>query len=120
METIVVLATIPAIVALVQFSKAFGVSGKWLTAEAVIFGVLFKVLDYIFLEAWGAVTPPGIYVALVTGLILGLSAAGLYDVAKTVGVPTKVEVNLAGAYGGESAPPVVTTDSTTTIVVKEG
>lgn len=86
METIVTLATIPAVLAMVNFAKALGARGRLLTALAVIFGIVSGLLDYGFTTE-GALTASGWYAAAVTGLILGLSAAGLYDVAKIVAKP---------------------------------
>lgn len=81
MDTVTTLATIPAILALVQLSKSFGVSGKAATALSVGLGVGAQVVEYaVYTEP--PTTPQGWYQAAATGLILGLSAAGLYDTAK--------------------------------------
>ena len=79
MDTVTTLATIPAILALVQLSKSFGISGKWATLLAVVLGVILQVAEY---TVSGDVSASGWYQAAATGLILGLSAAGLYDTAK--------------------------------------
>lgn len=83
MEIITTLATIPAILALVNLAKHFGVVGRWSTLLAVALGVLLALAD------WAAIGPPGgsWYTAAASGLILGLSASGLYDVSVTVGNP---------------------------------
>lgn len=84
MDTITTIATVSAILALVNFAKLFGVVGRWSTALAVFLGVLIQVSEHLALSG----EPPtvrGVYLAIATGLILGLSAAGLYDVAATIG-----------------------------------
>ena len=80
MDTIVTIASIPAILALVQLAKAFGVAGKWSTLLAVVLGVVLQAGDAAFVS--GASTPAEWWAAIGTGLILGLSAAGLYDAAR--------------------------------------
>ncbi|WRS30611.1 hypothetical protein U6G28_02675 [Actinomycetaceae bacterium MB13-C1-2] len=80
MDTVTTLATIPAILALVQLSKSFGISGKWATLLAVVLGVVLQVVEYTV--SADPTTTQGWYQAAATGLILGLSAAGLYDTAK--------------------------------------
>ena len=79
-----VLATIPAILALVNLAKAFGVTGKWSALLAVVLGVGFAQADYWFGATGATATASGAYVAGGMGLVLGLSAAGLYDVASTI------------------------------------
>ena len=84
METITTIATVSAILALVNLAKLFGVVGRWSTALAVFLGVLIQVSEFLALSGEPA-TVRGVYLAIATGLILGLSAAGLYDVAATIG-----------------------------------
>ena len=81
-ETTTTIATIPAILALVNLAKTFGVTGKWSALLAVILGVAIQAAEYGVTST--AQTPAGWYGAIATGLVLGLSAAGLYDVARTV------------------------------------
>lgn len=76
METIMTIASIPAILALVNLAKRAGLGKSRALILAVILGVALNVADYL----WSA---SGAYQAAVQGLILGLSAAGLYDVSKT-------------------------------------
>lgn len=83
-DTVAGLATIPAILAVVNLAKQFGVTGKWSALLAVVLGLIFKVLDYSFVN-WGYWDAAGWYGSLVVGAVLGLSAAGLYDVAVTIG-----------------------------------
>ena len=73
MDTIVLLASVPAIVAVVNLAKRLGLSGEVSLVLAVALGVAFAVGDHL----WGAT---GWYEAASSGLILGLGAAGLYDV----------------------------------------
>lgn len=76
--TIVSLASIPAILALVNLGKALGVKGKWAALLAVLLGVGLAIAQY-------ALGGFGWYQAAVQGIILGLSAAGLYDMKATTG-----------------------------------
>jgi hypothetical protein len=80
MEAITVLATIPAILALTNLAKRFGLAVQWAVLLAVVLGVALSVADSCLADA-------GWYLVAARGLILGLSAAGLYDVAATVGNP---------------------------------
>ena len=74
-EIVTTVATVPAILALVELAKSFGIKGKWATLLAVILGVFLNWSTWYFGDtAW--------YPVVATGLILGLSAAGLYDTAK--------------------------------------
>lgn len=77
METVVTLATIPAVVALVNFLKGMGVKGRALMAAALVLGVAIHIAEYLVSTA--PATPEGIYSAIAAGAILGLSASGLYD-----------------------------------------
>lgn len=71
----VTLATVPAILAIVNLLKDFGVSGKWSMLAAVTVGVALATGEY-FLATYG------VYHAVASGLLLGLGAAGLYDAAR--------------------------------------
>nr|DAY12969.1 MAG TPA: holin [Caudoviricetes sp.] len=72
---IVTIASIPAILALTNLAKSLGLSGKVSALLAVVLGVALAVAQH---ELAGY----GWYQAAVQGMILGLSAAGLYDVSK--------------------------------------
>lgn len=75
-DPIVALATLPAIVALVNLAKRLGLDGKAALVLAVVLGVGLSVADYSFAgQGW--------YAAATSGLILGLGASGLYDLAPT-------------------------------------
>lgn len=73
METLTMLATAPAIIALVNLAKSLGLSGKLALVLAVVLGVALSVADY-------ALAGSGAYAAASSGLLLGLAAAGLYDI----------------------------------------
>ena len=77
MDTVVTLATIPAVVALVNFLKGMGVKGRALMAAALVLGVAINIAEYLVSTA--PATPEGVYSAIAAGAILGLSASGLYD-----------------------------------------
>lgn len=72
---IITIASIPAILALTNLAKSLGLSGKASALLAVVLGVALAVAQY---ELAGY----GWYQAAAQGMILGLSAAGLYDVSK--------------------------------------
>lgn len=73
-DTAITLASIPAILALVNLFKSFGVQGRWSALAAVLIAV-----GIVAAESWA---PTGIYDVLSRGVVLGLAAAGLYDVTK--------------------------------------
>jgi hypothetical protein len=75
MQTVTLLATVPAILAIVNFLKGQGLKSNLAIVAAVVLGVVLNVADY-YLASSGA------YQAAAQGLILGLGAAGLYDVTK--------------------------------------
>ena len=75
MDTALTLATVPAILAIVQLGKSLGLSGKWSALVAVALGIALNIAQY-------ALGDLGWYQAAASGLILGLSAAGLYDAAR--------------------------------------
>lgn len=83
MEIITAIATVPAILALVNWAKQFGVHGRWSTLLAVVLGVLASLAE------WSVAPDPGssLAQAAVSGLALGLSASGLYDVSAAVARP---------------------------------
>ena len=78
MEYITVIASPAAVVALVNFLKQFGVDGKWSFLAAVLLGVAVNLANYYFGDI------PA-YQAGITGLIMGLAAAGLYDLREGSG-----------------------------------
>lgn len=78
MDPIITLATPAAILAVVQLGKDLGLTGKASLVAAVLLGVAFSVAEFYF----GAAP---VYGAVRAGLVLGLGAAGLYDVARIAG-----------------------------------
>ena len=78
------LATPLVVLALVNLAKSLGVTGRWSALLAVLLGIGLAVSDYAFLGD-GTITAAGLYTACATGVILGLTSAGLYDVAHTLG-----------------------------------
>lgn len=71
-DPITTLASVPGIVALVNLGKGLGLSGRWSALAAVVLGVALN------LASWGLAGYTW-YSAAADGLILGLGAAGLYD-----------------------------------------
>ena len=74
-ETALTLLTAPAIVALVNLAKTIGLSGKWSALVAVTLGVTVACLEHY--------APVDAVQTVSAGLVVGLGAAGLYDVGKT-------------------------------------
>ncbi|PIC63454.1 hypothetical protein CSV79_11710 [Sporosarcina sp. P13] len=66
---------IPVIVGLVDALKGYGVEKRWLPVVSVLLGVGGGVL-YLFPENWK--------LGVLSGVILGLSAGGLYSGGKVV------------------------------------
>jgi len=69
---VLIVSLLPAILGLVNFVKEFGLSGKWLTLAAMAIGILSAVAY--------ALVPPGVFQIAFDGIVLGLAAAGLYDI----------------------------------------
>jgi hypothetical protein len=82
LDNLSTILSVPAVVAIVQLLKGFGVAGRWALLAAVVVAIALNVADYL----WAA---SGLYGAAVAGLLLGLAAAGLYDVAKTAAPSVK-------------------------------
>ena len=101
---IVTLATIPAILGLVNLAKQFGIVGRWSALLAVLLGVLIAVVEYLT-GADVLVTAGGVYSAVATGVILGLSAAGLYDATAKPPAVLVGELASVDAYEPERAMP---------------
>ena len=114
MDTIVLLASVPAIVAVVNLAKRLGFSGELSLVLAVVLGVAFSLAEYLF----GAT---GWYAAASSGLILGLGAAGLYDVtaphASTDGASEVVTETYVGQH---RAPETYSGDSKTAATYHDG
>ncbi|MDK9294559.1 hypothetical protein FAM19031_000597 [Propionibacterium freudenreichii] len=74
--TLVALISVPGILALVNLLKSIGLSGRWSALAAVLLGVGLSVAHWALAD-WGA------WQAAESGIVLGLGAAGLWDVTKT-------------------------------------
>lgn len=74
MEIVATVASVPAVIAIVNVLKQFGVTGKWATLAAVLVGVLVTVSAHLFGSA-------PVFQAAMQGLLIGLGAAGLYDLS---------------------------------------
>lgn len=83
-DAVIVLATIPAILALVTLAKDIGLPIKLAPVLAVILGVGLAIADKLLAD-----NP--VYQAGAGGLLIGLGAAGLYDAAKII-APTKPNI----------------------------
>jgi hypothetical protein len=70
------IALMPAILGLVNFVKSLGVQGKALTIVSMVIGVVMAVAAQLL--------PPGIFQIIFNGLVVGLAASGLYDIAAMV------------------------------------
>lgn len=83
MDTITTIATVPAVLALVTLAKSLGLPTKFSPLLAVLLGVALTLFSSLALAEsvnW--------YQSISMGLILGLSASGLYDGAKLIGNQT--------------------------------
>ena len=83
MDTVITLASVPAILALVNLAKSLGLQGRWSALAAVVLAV-----GIVAAEAYA---PAGLVETISRGLILGLAAAGLYDVAPSKSAQVVIE-----------------------------
>ena len=81
-DFVTTIATVPAIIALVNFAKQLGIPSKGALALAVVLGVFLSVATYF----WAGY---GWFDYAANGLILGLAAAGLYDITPGTGISNK-------------------------------
>ena len=81
---VVTLASPVAIVALVNWLKALGINGRWATLAAVVVALLIGTAE-MYLDS-------EIYTQYSTFLMMGLAAAGFYDLSKNVGTAVSVPV----------------------------
>lgn len=72
MDAITTIASVPAILALVNFGKRIGINGQAALIASVVLGIAINVANHYLAGVAG-------YQAAVQGLILGLAAAGVYD-----------------------------------------
>lgn len=91
MLDIVTLATIPAVLAAVNLLKQFGITGKWSALAAVLLGMLFQCVDFLSIYAVNPSQLEPLYLVQEAskGLLLGLAAAGLYDLTPTRNTTTE-------------------------------
>lgn len=75
LDSIVTLATVPAVLALVNLGKELGLGSKWAMLLAVGLGVGLALADYAWAES-------GWYASAASGLLLGLAASGVYDLGR--------------------------------------
>ena len=88
MDAITTLATVPAVLALVNLLKyTFNINGKYSALLAVIIGVGLNIANYALGDA-------GWYQAAAQGLILALGASGLYDITNTASAPSDEVISL--------------------------
>ena len=89
MDAITTLATVPAVIALVNLLKdTFNINGKYSALLAVIIGVGLNIANY-------ALGDMGWYQAACQGLILGIGASGLYDITNTASAPSDEVISLS-------------------------
>lgn len=89
---VLTLVSVPAILALVNLAKGLGLSGKWAALVAVVLGAGLAV-------AQGQLGAMPWFQDLIQGVLLGLSAAGLYDLAAPAG--RERGAAYTGKHGGE-------------------
>ena len=89
MDFISMLIAAPAVLAVVNLLKSYGLPSKWAPVVSILVGgVLGAIASY--LQTGGFDSLP---MHIMLGLVTGLTASGVYDVAVTVGTPgTHVEV----------------------------
>lgn len=75
------IATPAAVVAIVTVAKDLGLPAKVSPLLAVAAGILLNLLDS---AVSGALTQHTVLAGVSQGLILGLTACGVYDIAKTI------------------------------------
>lgn len=83
MEPVTAIATVPAVLALVTLAKDLGLPSRIAPLLAIVLGVVLTVLQAAAMN--GGLTTADIFTVISSGVILGLSASGLYDGAKLVG-----------------------------------
>ena len=88
MDAITTLATVPAVIALVNLIKnTFNINGRYSAIIAVILGIGLNIASY-------ALGDMGWYQAAAQGLILGLGGSGLYDITNTASAPSDEVISL--------------------------
>lgn len=82
MEPVTAIATVPAVLALVTLAKDLGMPSRLAPVLALVLGVALTLLHTLGLGE--GITTHNVYGLITSGLILGLSASGLYDGAKLI------------------------------------
>lgn len=80
LDPILLAMLVPAILGLVNFLKDMGLAGKLLTVVSMVIGIVFVIGAQLL--------PVGTAQLILTGILGGLAACGLYDFGKLVGGPT--------------------------------
>jgi len=83
MEQVTLFASIPAVLALVTIAKDLGLPYKLAPLLSVMLGISLALLDE--LASGAPATSEEVFTQVASGLIIGLSASGVYDGAKLVG-----------------------------------
>lgn len=99
-STVVTLASVPAIIALINLLKNLGLSGKWSALVAVVLGGVFAVVDYLVTA--NPISAAPLWGAACQGVILGLSASGLYDLSDKIAKPIAKTARAASISQGLS------------------
>ena len=94
LDYMTLLVTAPGVLAAVNIIKRYGLPDKWAPLMAILVGGIFGALAS-YLQTGGFESLPA---AIITGLITGLTASGVYDVAVTVG-SNQVAVGSADVVG---------------------
>lgn len=79
---IITLSSPVAIVAIVNWLKALGIHGRWATLAAVVVALLVGTAE-MYLDS-------EVYTQYSTFLLMGLAAAGFYDLSKNIGTAVSV------------------------------
>ena len=103
LNTVTTIASVPAILALVNLGKRFGLSGAWSALVAVLLGVGLALANF-----YGGNNPA--FQAAAQGLIMGLGAAGLWDFGKTVSPTQVIETPMDSAPLPDGPRPVTDAD----------
>lgn len=81
-DAVTTLATVPAIVAIVNWLKALGLPPRGALFAAVLLGVGINIAGYVWADA-------GWFTVASSGLLLGLGASGIYDLTPAGPAPRR-------------------------------
>lgn len=83
MEPVTAIATVPAVLALVTLAKEdLGMPSRLAPVLALVLGVVLTLLHTLSLGE--GITTRNVYGLIASGMILGLSASGLYDGSRLI------------------------------------